>query len=532
VEPIVFQNVKLQTKIIVLIICLILLIVILLNIIFIYLDYKQTEQYMEKLGMQTAQTVSFMPTVKEGLLSIQPTDEMQVLVNQIIAQVDAAEVFVMNNEYRLYAHSDSNQIGKTIKDDDIYTTQVFGGYVIKNNSDSNMITAMAPIYNDFENYSQMIGAVSVSFSKKDLRETVLHNIVLTSIFSVVVIGIGTFGGMLLAKNIKKQTMGLEPNEIALIYRERNAILLSIKEGILAVDRNRKITLLNQSGKEMLGISNEASIQNQEIVNKLYINEVFRTGTTIVDKEVIIGSRILIINSKPIIGKSGIEGVVTSFRDRTEIQEMIHTLSEVREYSEDLRAQTHEFTNKLYVISGLLQLGHYTDAIEFIQQEQSVNEKHTRIVFEQILDPNLQAILLGKLGKASEKRIDFTIDPNSSLNPLPSFIQIAQLTTVIGNLIDNAFEAVEAIKSKEHKQVTFFATDIGHDIILEITDNGIGIVENKVDELFTKGYSTKSGANRGYGLFNVQQIIDKWNGVIEVKTNKTDGTIFTVFIPKH
>src|SRR5699024_10223741 len=126
-----------------------------------------------------------------------------------------------------------------------------------------------------------------------------------------------------------------------------------------------------------------------------------------------------VNRTPIVNEHGeVSGVVASFRDKTEINEMLNTLTEVRKYSEDLRAQTHELTNKLYVLSGLLQLGHYNEAIELIQTESKTNMVQNKVLLEQIKDRTVQAILLGKIGKASEKKVDIKLDPHSRLEKLP------------------------------------------------------------------------------------------------------------------
>ncbi|MDQ7862967.1 Spo0B domain-containing protein [Peribacillus frigoritolerans] len=138
----------------------------------------------------------------------------------------------------------------------------------------------------------------------------------------------------------------------------------------------------------------------------YLFEVLKSGEPQVDKEISWEDKSVIVNCTPIFDSEGVSGVVASFRDRTEIEEMVNTLSEVKMHSEDLRAQTHEFTNKLYVLSGLIQLGEYDEAIDMIQSETSELHSLNRVVFEQIKDTKVQALLLGKIGKASEKKIIF------------------------------------------------------------------------------------------------------------------------------
>lgn len=229
-----------------------------------------------------------------------------------------------------------------------------------------------------------------------------------------------------------------------------------------------------------------------------------------------------------------DGIVVILRDKTEMTEMINTISEVRQYSDDLRAQSHEFSNKLHLISGMLQMKKYQEVLDLINNEATNAQKSNRLIFKQIEDVNVQAILLGKTGKASEKKVEFRIDENSYLSQLPKQIQVSDLITMIGNLIDNALEEVIINTSPgDQAKVIFSALDFGSDIIFEVTDNGNGIKEQEVKQLFQPGYSTKESheeQTRGFGLFNVKSAVDKYNGSIEIDSDPK-GTTITVYIPK-
>lgn len=209
--------------------------------------------------------------------------------------------------------------------------------------------------------------------------------------------------------------------------------------------------------------------------------------------------------------------------------MVNTLSEVKKYSDDLRAQTHEHSNKMHLISGMLQLGNYDQVMDLIDREMNHIQKNNRSIFNQIEDKNVQAILIGKMGRASEKKIDFTVDAGSYLSPLPPHIEAAELITIIGNLVDNALEAVISVS---HPLVIFSTIDIGKDIIFEVSDNGSGMKEENQETIFQLGYSTKGerDTKRGYGLYNVKDAVNKLNGSIEIDTSH-QGTTITVYIPK-
>ncbi|OZU88157.1 ATPase [Virgibacillus indicus] len=521
-------RVSLQTKILVLLISLILLVTVLLTGVNAYLESQDIEEQIGERALHIATTISFMPSVREAFEQENPEEIIQPIAEEVREFVGAEFIVVGNKDSVRVAHPDEEKIGKHMVGGDndraliaeeYYTSKAVGSL-------GPSLRGKAPIFNSG---GEVVGIVSVGFMVEDIKETIFNKLLKIGGASLPVLVIGIIGGILLARDIRKDTFGLEPHEIASLFRDRNAILASVKEGIIAVDKDGKINLMNESARKILGINNEIIGEKIEVVfpnTKVY--HVLRSGAVSKDDEMILNNRQVIVNRTPIIDENQVAGVVASFRDKTELNEMINTLSEVRKYSEDLRAQTHEYTNKLYVLSGLLQLGHYNEAIELIQIESQVNRTQNKILLDQIQDRTVQAILLGKIGKASEKKIEFEIEVNSYLDPLPKRIDIAKLITVLGNLLDNAIEAVERV---EERKIIFFATDLGEDIVFEIADSGTGIPENLMNRIFEQGFSTKETDGRGFGLAIVKHTIEELYGHIEVHNQPGGGTVFAVFIPK-
>ncbi|MFS0824296.1 ATP-binding protein [Bacillus sp. 1P02SD] len=520
-------NITLQTKIITLILTLIVFVISVLTGMFLYYEAKDTNEEMQKLAIQASRTLSLIPIMKNVSREDIQTGSMQAITQQIGNQAGANYVLIeykdgLNISYPTY------EISHSVFDPENYKAIVFGGfYTIETENElGHILWGKAPIFAE-KNGQQIIGVASVGFLKSEIQQSINHKLLKTLFIAIIVLIVGLLGGILLAKSIRNDIMGLEPHEIASLYRERNAILKSVKEGIIAIDNNGFITLLNNSARQMLGISNE-SINRPiaEILPNTRMLRVLDTNMVESDDEMIINNRVLIVNRMPIIENGKTVGVVSSFRDKTDIKKMVDTLTEIKNYSEDLRAQTHEFTNKLYVLSGLLQLEQYEQAIAMIQQETNQLNFQNDILFNQIKDPKLQAILLGKIGKASEKKVSLEIDENSYLAELPSHISITDCIIIIGNLIDNAIDEV----MQDEGKVTFFVTDIGNDIVFEVSDNGKGIPSEKISNLFEKGVSSKAEKNRGFGLWNVKTVVDKLNGSIEVANGKNGGAIFSVFLP--
>jgi two-component system, CitB family, sensor histidine kinase CitS len=524
------QKISLQIKIFGLVLLLGLLLILLLSVIFGYRESKQIEENRGRMALEISKTVSYIPSIISAFQTSDPSKTIQPLAEKIRKETGAEFVVIGNKEGTRFSHPLTSMIGKKMTGGDNERAIKNGEYYVSkaNGSLGPSIRGKSPIFNK---KGEVIGIVSVGFLLEDVQQQIRNNVSKVLLVSLFALLISLFGSILLGRNIRKDTMGLEPFEIAALYKEKNAVLHGVKEGILAIDKEGYITMMNQPAKKLLHI--KGSVRHLKVDGLFpsdYLYEVLESGNPQVDKEMVWKDKTVIVNCTPLYEESGISGVVASFRDKTEIEQMLNALSEVNRYSEDLRAQTHEYTNKLYVLLGLLQLGENDQAIDMIQTETRSLQFQNSIVFNHIKDTKVQAILLGKLGKASEKKIKFEIVSDSSLKELPSHIKLSNLIVILGNLIDNAFEAVYGVDSPT---VKFFATDIGSDIIFEIADNGKGISDREIPLLFTRGFTSKTGAEpRGFGLSNAEDAVVEVNGMIEVQSTPESGTVFTVYLPKE
>ncbi|PGT81769.1 MULTISPECIES: ATP-binding protein [Bacillaceae] len=529
------NKISLQFKVLSLISVLLLVIILLLAGIFSYILYVDSRTQAELLVLQTAKTISLMPELYEAIKEDNLEEIFRPIAEQVKDQANASNIVIENRERIIYSHSDLKLVGQRNSNHTNDQALIFGGsssFEI-DREQGRVIVGKVPIIADYSTYSQVIGTVSVEFLEKDLLYNLYKKIKFIIFASLGVFILGIIGGIYLTNNIRKDTLGLEPHEISSLFRERNAILSSIKEGIIAINERGLITMINLSASDMLNICEKHFINQHihDILPNIKIDLVLETGQDIHNVELLLHDKMYIFNFIPIIEQEQVVeqvvGVVLSFRDKTELKKLIDTISEVRTYSEGLRAQTHEYANKLYLLSGLLQLEKYQDALDFINKESTIHHHQTKLLFNQIQDLNIQAILLGKLGRASEMKIHFEIDPESYVDPLPKHIGVTEIITIIGNLIDNAFESVIF---QDKRNVSFSITNLGNEIIIEVTDSGKGLSKEQFDTLFAVGFSSK-GENRGYGLYNVKRIVDALNGNIDVINGKEGGAIFTVFLPK-
>ncbi|WP_082684175.1 ATP-binding protein [Lentibacillus amyloliquefaciens] len=523
-------NVSLQTKITGLLLAVIVGLILLLSGFFAYSKIEQIISNKYNLSMQTARTVSLLPSVTEGLTETQSRQSLQFLTDQFSMENDADFIIVQDKDGRILTHPKDEYLGRIQQFKSGYRARVFGGYYNMETEEfiGPSIVGIAPI---MSSTGSVQGVVTVGYLKANLWSLIYDRVEIILYVSIAVIVIGILLGYLLARHIRKEIFGYEPREIAELYRNRDTLLSSLNEGVVATSRDSMVTLINESAKKLLDVGH--SYVNKPISSllpNLDYQNVYETKKGKLNQELFINNKTLIVNLLPILTNDKVTGLVATFRDKTEVTEMLNMLSEVKQYSDDLRAQTHEYSNQMHLLHGMLQLGKYDEVLEMVGQEINHHDKINRHIFDQIEDTNVQAILIGKFGKASEKKVDFNIDENSYLSPLPSHIEASDLMIIIGNLIDNA---VDEVSSDPNPGVSFSTIDLGNDIIFEVTDNGRGIEKEVLEQIFQPGYSMKKEGlegKKGFGLANVKSTVDKLNGVIEVAATP-DGTIVTVYIPK-
>ena len=284
------------------------------------------------------------------------------------------------------------------------------------------------------------------------------------------------GAVTIATHFKHLILGLEPEEIAQLLVEKEAILQSIHEGIIAIKKDGRIKLINSAAKELIDPPETApDIVGQhvaDVIPNTKLLDVLETGKRQFNHEMVLGRHVVIVNRVPIFFENQVVGVVASFRNKSEIDHLTQELTKIKQYAEALRAQTHEFANKLYTISGLLQLNQISEAIQFINKENKLQQDWIQFLIHHVSDPLISAVLLGSLNKANELGIEMEIDPESSLSYMFKEEEKEHLITIIGNLIQNSLEA--ALQNKAVKpRLRVFLTDLGSEIIFEVEDSGSG-----------------------------------------------------------
>ena len=380
---------------------------------------------------------------------------------------------------------------------------------------------------------KIIGFVSVGFLTTRIHEAIPSHLnkPFTLVLAMVLVGIAS--AFILAHHLKKVTLGLEPSEITSLYLERGVILEAIREGVVAIDSHARVRVANKAA--FVYAETDPSVVDEDnaidsVLPGAGLRRALETGEAEYDQERIVNDKDMIFNIVPVMRNNKPEGVVATFRPKDELDRIASELSRVQEYSELLRVQTHEYSNKLHTIAGLIQIEAYNEALELVANEASGYEDVIRFLGEAVPHPVIAGILLGKFNRAKELRIMFNIDREGTMRDVPSWIRKEKIVTIVGNLIDNAFEAVLERK-EDYRVVELSFTDLGNDIVFEIEDSGPGVGIEDTDRIFEKGVSSKGKERRGVGLYLVRQRVNELGGDILVADSMLGGALFTVTIPK-
>ncbi|OZB94457.1 sensor histidine kinase [Paenibacillus sp. XY044] len=528
---------RLQTKLIWIICSLIAFITLSLSGIFYVVITNIFEDQIGQRALKVAETLAIMPEIRKAFSEPDPSAIIQPISENVRIKTDAQYIVVGNREGIRYSHPLPDRIGKSMVGGD--NGPVLAGHSIVSKATGSMgpsVRGKAPVIADD---GTVIGIVSVGFLTDNIDR--INDVYQNEILLVCLIGlaVGASGAVLIARSVRRSIHGLEPREIGALYTEKKAVLESIREGIIAINRDGFITMANRFALQLMNLSENETIMGKHIEDVLpntRLLEVVRSGESEFDREMLIGDHEVIVNRLPIMDMNNqLTGAVSSFRSKPELYRLAEELSQVKRFAESLRAQTHEYSNKLYVISGLIQLESYQEAVDLINREVNVHQHLIQFVMREIPDPVIGGLLIGKYNHAQELKLSFEIDPESTFADIPDNMDRSLLVTIIGNLIDNAMEAVLARQtfSESKGEVTLFLTDLGEDLIIECEDNGIGIPEDIGETIYEKGFSTKPGAHRGIGLALVVHAVSKLSGYITFNRNTAGGgTVFTVAIPKQ
>ncbi|MFF7864912.1 ATP-binding protein [Streptomyces qaidamensis] len=486
---------------------------------------NQLDDQAMRRALAIAQTTAQLPDLAKDLRDTPPSPDgpVQREAERIRKATKAEYIVVMDWRGVRWSHTDPKQIGGIVSTD---PGQALAGKEIMEIDSGTLGRSARGKVPLRDSDGTVVGAVSVGIAYDSVRARLIHAIPGLLAYAGGALAVGALAAWLISRRVHRQTRDLAFSDIAALLSEREAMLHGIREGVVALDRTGRIRLVNDEAQRLLGIG-EAVVGRSpdEALGAGRTADVLAGRVTGTDLLTVRGQRVLVANRMP----TDDGGAVATLRDRTELEQLGRELDSTRGLIDALRAQDHEHANRMHTLLGLLELEMYDDAVDFVGEVVGDHRATAEQVTERIEDPLLAALLVGKATVAAERGVALGV---SDRTRLPDRLVDPQgLVTVVGNLVDNALDAVAG---KPHARVEVELRAEGRTAILRVRDTGPGIPPEQRELIFTTGWSTKkppAHRERGIGLSLVRRLAERQGGSATVGEAHGGGAEFTVILPE-
>ncbi|WP_345666964.1 sensor histidine kinase [Streptomyces similanensis] len=489
------------------------------------LSHQLDDQAMRR-ALAIAETTAQDPRIARDLRSTAPSvrGPVQREAERIRLATSAEYVVVMDMRGTRWSHTDPRQIGHRVSTDPRAALDGHEVMQIDTGTLGRSARGKVPLRDPDDH--RVIGAVSVGIAYDSVRARLVDAIPGLLAYAGGALAVGALAAWLISRRVQRQTRDLAFSDIAALLAEREAMLHGIREGVVALDRGGRVRLLNDEARRLLGIGDEAVGRTpDEALGEGRTTDVLAGRVTGTDLLAVRGRRVLIANRMP----TDDGGAVATLRDRTELEQLGRELDSTHGLIDALRAQDHEHANRMHTLLGLLELEMFDDAVEFVGEVVGDHRATSEQVMEKIRDPLLAALLVGKATVAAERGVALWVSDRTWLPD--GLVDPRGLVTVVGNLVDNALDAVAATP---HARVEVELRAEGRTVVLRVWDTGPGIPADRRDLIFTEGWSTKqppAHGKRGLGLSLVRRLAERHGGGVTVGEAHGGGAEFTVVLPE-
>ncbi|MEU4484920.1 sensor histidine kinase [Streptomyces purpurascens] len=486
---------------------------------------NQLDDQAMRRALAIAQTTAQQPDLAQDLRDTPPSPNgpVQQEAERIRKATRAEYIVVMDWRGVRWSHTDKKQIGGIVSTD---PGQALAGKEVMEIDSGTLGRSARGKVPLRDSDGSVVGAVSVGIAYDSVRARLIHAIPGLLAYAGGALAVGAMAAWLISRRVHRQTRDLAFSDIAALLSEREAMLHGIREGVVALDRTGRIRLLNDEAQRLLSIGDAAVGRSpDEALGAGRTSDVLAGRVTGTDLLTVRGQRVLVANRMP----TDDGGAVATLRDRTELEQLGRELDSTRGLIDALRAQDHEHANRMHTLLGLLELEMYDDAVEFVGEVVGDHRATAEQVTERIEDPLLAALLVGKATVAAERGVALWVSDRTRLPD--RLIDPQGLVTVVGNLVDNALDAVAG---KPHARVEVELRAEGRTAILRVRDTGPGIPPEHRELIFTAGWSTKkppAHRERGIGLSLVRRLAERQGGSATVDEAYGGGAEFTVVLPE-
>lgn len=507
---------------------LVVLVVVVGAVVLAYVDARRTQLAGARdRALSVAVSVADTPQVRRAVRGPDPSRTIQPFAEQVRRDSGTDFVVVMGLDRRRYSHPDPDQIGGRFIGDlgtapkGTPFTQEYTGTLGRS------LRAVVPVRSG----GRVVALVSVGITMQRIADAVAERLPRIGLAAALILATGLLGAWLISRRLQRQTHGLGELEITRMYEYYDAVLHAVREGLLLVDTGGRVQLLNEEAERLLGLDGSAVGRPVgELGFPESLTRAVLSSTRRPDEIHLVDDAVLVVNTSPAHWRGREVGSVVTLRDHTEIQAVAGELDTVRGLAESLRSQNHEAANRLHTVVSLVELGRTEEALDFATEELEVAQLLTDRVVASVADPVLSALLLGKTAQAAERGVQLRLGETTEVTGLP--IGQRDAVTILGNLLDNAMDAVGETAEGAERTVEVQMTGSPSALRLQVGDSGSGLSAEQVTRVFERGWSTKAAdgpVGRGLGLALVVQAVRKYDGRIDVGTSPLGGAEFDVRI---
>ncbi|MBQ8089583.1 MAG: sensor histidine kinase [Pyramidobacter sp.] len=508
-------------------ICLTVMMVLRLNIT---LQERRLEETLHDLGEMVAANPLVIHACQDG----SSNGELILYLDHLIAGISDLDVITVADMHsrRLY-HVDRLRVGERVKGGDegpvLRGTRYFSRAVGTLGDEKRYLTPVFDTSGKTQTGFVLVGSLIETIQSQRREIYVGHLRV-----AAVVVGVALALTWLFGRSLKKSLLGYEPSQLSKIYLERGEVLNALEEGIVAVDNGGHISMANKAAISLLNLT-PADIGKSlldELFPQIRIGETLKTGEPYYNSGITWGDVNILCDRIPVNEHGSVLGAVAILRNRTEQTHLAEELTGVNHMVDALRSNTHEFMNKLHVILGLLRIGAPDEAEKYIT---SISREHSEViapVMQKIQNKTLGALILGKMSHCRELDINFNLVGSSSVPANSQFLSGNAFETLVGNLVENAIEAVNAkAKGDGEREVSLLVHEDEHALMINVDDTGEGMTEEDIERIRKGRYSTK-GRHRGTGMRLIHSVLASSGGEMQIDSEKGVGTSISVCFTKE
>lgn len=507
----------------------------------------QAEETAARQVRVAALAVADSPSVREAIRTPDPSAVLQPYAERVREDTGIAFVTIMDTERVRWTHPDTAQIGDTFLGN---TAKALRGQTFTETYTGTLgpsIRVVTPI----RDHGRIVGLVSAGITVDRVSSQVRDQLGALALAAGGALALGGIGTYVVNARLRRHTHGMNAAELSRLHDYHQATLHAVREGLLMLDGRRRIALINDAGRELLGLGPDAEAVGRtvdELALPAPLTGALLASEARVDELHLTAERVVVVNTRPVVGGER-RGTVVTLRDHTELQALTGELDSERGFTQALRSQAHEAANRLHTVVSLIELGRVGEAVDFATAELELAQVLTDRVVGAVEEPVLAALLLGKAAQAHERGVELVLAEDSLIDDgaLPASLAQRDLVTILGNLIDNAVEAASDGPEDDgdgdglvpapraaggpagRARVTVTALADERELLLRVADTGGGIGPEAADEVFRRGWSTH-GAGRGLGLALVRQAAYRNGGTVELDAGPDGGARFTVRLP--